>query len=64
MDSKIYIDTERVIAAVYARPNIWNPADEHYKNKLKRAKTWTAICHEVFVQFDQHADEDQRELGR
>lgn len=58
------IDTEVLISEVQARPVLWNPENEDYKNRDIRNKAWEDICKTIIPRFEENNDKIKKKLGK
>lgn len=54
------MDTERSIIEVESHANLWNTADETYKDRDLKVKAWEEVTKKVVATFDTVSKEDQK----
>ena len=51
MSEEDIIDSEILISLIQAKPELWDKADENYKDRNKRRDAWKSICTQLKENF-------------
>ena len=52
MSEEDIIDSEILISLIQAKPELWDKADENYKDRNKRRDAWKSICTQLKENFE------------
>jgi len=58
------MDTELIIIEVQSRPNLWNHADETYKDRDLKIKAWEDVTKKIVSTYDTMSKSDQKRAGK
>ncbi|KAK4324225.1 hypothetical protein Pmani_005065 [Petrolisthes manimaculis] len=59
-----YHNTEELIAEVGKRPAVWDPSNEDYKNKTKKAEAWLEVCRLIELDYEEKPIEEKTRMGK
>lgn len=58
------MDTEIIIIEVESHANLWNTADETYKDRDLKIKAWEDVTKKVVATYDTMSKGDQKKAGK
>ena len=64
MSEEDIIDSEILISLIQAKPELWDKADENYKDRNKRRDAWKSMCTQLKENFENLSDGERKDFGK
>ncbi|KAK7068460.1 hypothetical protein SK128_022615 [Halocaridina rubra] len=59
-----YYKNKKLISEVGKRPALWDPSNEEYKNKKKKAEVWLEVWRSIYLDYEKKTAEETKQIGK